>query len=112
MKPALTFVLVWLVTGAGAVAFSILGAAAGTTMLFVGALAGGPVGASLAVAIASWFRWLLPGTARRATLGAIAGFAIAAPIAAFNLHGPVIPVLACALSGVGALVGERLAVKS
>jgi hypothetical protein len=39
-------------------------------------------------------------------LGAIAGFAVAAPIAATNLHTPVIPVLATGLAGVGAVLGS------
>jgi len=37
------------------------------------------------------------------------GFAVAAPIAVANLHTPVTPVLACAVAGVGLLVGVGIA---
>ena len=108
MKLALAFVAIWLVTGAGAVAGSIAGAAAGKSALFAGALAGGVVLA----AASAWFTvrvgWLHRSAQRNAVLGAIAGFALAAPIAATNLHTPVIPVLATGLAGLGAIVGGAL----
>ena len=108
MKLVSAFVAIWLVTGAGAVAGSIAGAAAGKSALFAGALVGG----LLAAAGSAWFvvrvGWLRQSTQRNAVLGAIAGFAVAAPIAATNLHTPVIPVLATGLAGLGAVVGGAL----
>ena len=108
MKPALTLLLVWGAAGLGAVLCSIAGAALGRAMLFGGAVIGGPIGATVGVLIATWFRWLRPEDRRRAIAGAVMGFLIAAPIAAFNLHGPVIPVLSCSLAGFGALAGASL----
>jgi hypothetical protein len=106
VKLALAFVAIWLVTGAGAVAGSIAGAAAGKSALFAGALVGGV----LAAAASAWFTarlgWLGRSAQRNTVLGAIAGFAVAAPIAATNLHTPVIPVLATGLAGLGAVVGS------
>jgi hypothetical protein len=105
VKLASAFVAVWLLTGAGAVAGSIAGAAAGKTALFAGAVIGGGV----AAAASAWFAvragWLHRTAQRNAMLGAIAGFAVAAPIAAMNLHTPVIPVLATGLAGLGAVAG-------
>ena len=105
MKPALTLVLVWGAAGLGAVLASILGAAGGKTMLFACAAIGGPIGAAVGVLIATWFRWIPAERRTRATVGAIIGFLIAAPIAALNLQGPIIPVLTCSLAGFGALAG-------
>ena len=106
MKLALAFVAIWLVTGGGAVAGSIAGAAAGKSALFAGAIVGG----MLAAAVSTWsvarVGWLRRSAQRNAMLGAIAGFAVAAPIAATNLHTPVIPVLATGLAGVGAVLGS------
>jgi len=49
--------------------------------------------------------WLHRSAQRNIALGAVAGFAMAAPIAGMNLHTPVIPVLATALAGLGAIAG-------
>jgi hypothetical protein len=105
MKPRATFMIVWMVTGFAAVVCSILGGAAGKTFLFAGAVVGGLIGAAIAVAVATRFNCLPKTSRRNATVGAMIGFAIAAPIAATNLHTPVIPVLICSLSGAGALFG-------
>jgi len=107
MKPAATVVLVWLLTGFGAVAGSILGNAAGKAGLFAGALVGGATLAYLSPLLCARLGWIA-GTARRgASLGALLGFVVAAPIAATNLRTPVIPILTCSLAGFGALVGGR-----
>lgn len=105
MKARHTLVAVWLITGMCAVGGSVLGAAVSQRGLFIGAMLGGPFGALLSVWICTRLHWLAPHQLRAATIGAILGFLIAAPIAAANLHGPVLPVLLCSLAGVGALAG-------
>jgi hypothetical protein len=82
-----------------------VGGAGGQTWLFAGAVLGGPVGALLGVWLCTRLGWLASAQRRPASAGAIVGFLIAAPIAATNLHTPVIPVLICSLAGVGALIG-------
>jgi hypothetical protein len=105
MKPRLILVVVWLITGAGAVGGSIVGNAGGKSWLFVGAAIGGAIASVLAVRICARLAWLPATGANAASVGALIGFLIAAPIAATNLHTPVIPVLACSLAGAGALIG-------
>jgi hypothetical protein len=107
MKPVATLVFVWLLTGFGAVAGSIPGSAAGKAGLFAGALVGGAALACLSPLVCSRLGWIA-GTARRAaSIGALLGFLVAAPIAATNLRTPVIPVLVCSFAGIGALLGSR-----
>ena len=105
MKPQGFLILVWFCSGAGAVGGSILGNALGAAGLFVGALLGGLMIAVLSARLGARIGLIEVEAARFASVGAAIGFLAAAPIAATNLHTPVIPVLACALSGVGALVG-------
>lgn len=107
MKPVATLVLVWLVTGFGAVAGSILGNAAGKRGLFAGAVLGGAALAYLSPLVCSRFGWIA--ATRSASVGALLGFLVAAPIAATNLRTPVIPVLVCSFAGIGALIGGRRA---
>jgi len=101
--------LVWLVTGVGTVAMSILGAAFGQTGLFAGAIVGGIAGSVLAVWLGARLTWIAKREHPPASAGAVVGFLVAVPIAALNLDGPVIPVLATALTGVGALIGVQAA---
>ena len=105
MKSGATLVLVWMLSGVGAVAGSILGSAAGKTGLFAGAVVGGAVLAYLSPMLCSRFGWIAAAASRGASIGALLGFLVAAPVAATNLHTPVIPVLICSLAGVGALIG-------
>ena len=109
LRTPAVFIMVWLVTGGGAVAGSILGAALGKATLFVGAVLGGLLGSVLSVWIVKYLGWLTSREHRLATLGAVLGFLVAAPIAGLNLDGPVVPVLATALAGVGAVIGAKLA---
>jgi hypothetical protein len=106
MKPLATFFFVWVFTGMGAVAGSILGNAAGKPGLFAGAVVGGAAFAYLSPLVCARFRWIAAATRRRASLGAVLGFLVAAPIAATNLQTPVIPALVCTLAGIGALIGS------
>jgi hypothetical protein len=105
MKSVATLVLVWLLAGLGAVAGSILGGAAGKTGLFAGAVLGGSVLAFLSPIMCSRLGWIAGRDGRAASVGALLGFLVAAPIAATNLHTPVLPVLICGLAGAGALIG-------
>lgn len=109
MKAFPLFLAVWALAGLGAVIGSMLGNAAGKAGLFAGALAGGVGGIALAVAIGSSRRWLARDDRAGAFLGAVAGFAVAAPIAVANLHTPITPVLVCGLAGVGLLLGAGVA---
>lgn len=105
MNARAILIVVWLVTGIGAVAGSVAGAAVGERSLFIGALLGGPLGAAAGVWLSNVFGWLAVQQRRAATLGAIVGFVIAAPVAVTNLQTPIVSVLICSLAGVGALVG-------
>ena len=105
MKSLSVLIAVWLLTGVGAVAGSIVGNAAGKTGLFAGAVVGGAVLAYLSPFLCSRLGWIAIHARRAASRGALLGFLIAAPIAATNLRTPVIPVLICSLAGAGALVG-------
>ena len=105
MKSLLTLVTVWLLTGLGAVAGSILGNALGKTGLFAGAVVGGALVAYVSPLLCSRLGWIATDARRAASRGAVLGFLVAAPIAATNLRTPVIPVLICSLAGAGALIG-------
>jgi hypothetical protein len=109
MKAVATLVAVWMLTGFGAVAGSILGNAAGKTGLFAGAVVGGAVLAYLSARLCSRLGWIPAGARAASSAGAVLGFLVAAPIAATNLHTPVIPVAVCSLAGIGALIGSRRA---
>jgi hypothetical protein len=109
MKPVATLVLVWLLTGFGAVAGSILGSAGGKANLFTGAVVGGAALAYLSPIVCSRLGWIASAASRGASVGAVLGFLVAAPIAATNLRTPVIPVLTCSFAGIGTLIGARRA---
>jgi len=106
MRSLFTLVLVWLLTGFGAVAGSIGGHAAGKKGLFAGAVIGGAMLAYFSPVLCSRLGWIAAEARRAASRGALLGFLIAAPIAATNLRTPVIPVLICSLAGAGALIGS------
>ena len=112
MKAPFVLVLVWLFTGAGAVAGSILGNAFGSLGLKAGAFVGGALSAAIGAWLSVHLGWLPRGGQRTAMQGAVIGFVVAVPIAVLNLHGPVIPILACGLTGVGALLGAEMGRKT
>jgi hypothetical protein len=105
LKPLPVLVLVWAMAGIGAVAGSILGNALGRTGLYAGAIIGGACTASLAILLATRLSWLPRAVQGRATVGALVGLCLAAPIAVANLHTPITPVAVTSLAGVGALLG-------
>jgi hypothetical protein len=104
IKGTATLVVVWLLTGIGAVVGSILGNAAGKTGLFAGAVAGGGMLAYLSPRLCVRLGWIVPEARRASSLGSLTGFLVAAPIAATNLHTPLIPVVICSLAGAGAVI--------
>ncbi len=109
MKSITVLLVTWALAGLGAVIGSVLGNAAGKPGLFAGALLGGVLGIGAAVLAGARLRWLSPEDRRGALVGSIVGFGVAAPIATANLRTPVIPVLVCALAGIGLLLGVGVA---
>jgi hypothetical protein len=105
MKPYIVLFLTWALAGAGAVGGSILGNAVGKVGLFAGAFVGGVLGVCGAVVAATRLRWLPQLERTGALIGGICGFALATPLAVWNLHTPLTPVLSCSLAGLGVLVG-------
>jgi hypothetical protein len=109
LKPIPVFIGVWALAGLGAVLGSIVGYATGKSGLFAGAVIGGLLGVVAAVVALTKVRWLSPEDRAGGLVGGMIGFAVAAPIAATNLHTPVTPVLICGLAGVGLLLGVGVA---
>lgn len=105
MKRVWLVLLAWLLAGVGAVVGSILGNGGGQRWLFVGAILGGALATISAAWLASRLRLIGPQQVRGAAVGGLLGFAVAAPLAASNLHTPVIPVLSTGLPGLGTLLG-------
>ncbi len=85
---------------------SFMGHSIGSIGLFTGAIIGGIVGVAVAVGLAVRLRLLDRASYGATFLGALIGFVVAAVIAVKNLHGPVIPMAAVSLIGLGALLGK------
>ena len=109
MRARSTLVLAWIVTGLAAVGGSIIGSVFGQRALVAGAIVGGALGVVVAVLSATRLGWIAPSERVGAVFGGWVGFAVAVPIAAFNLHTPIAPVASCALVGVGVLFGAGVA---
>jgi hypothetical protein len=109
MRAFPTLFLSWLATGFVAAVGSILGNAAGVRGLKAGAVAGGVLGLLGAVVVAKRLAWLPSDETRGAFFGGLAGFAFAVPITLTHMRTPVIPVLSCALVGIGTLLGAGVA---
>ena len=105
MKPLPVLLLVWLLSGLGAVAGSILGNALGPSGLYAGALIGGAGFVILAIFLAAALGWLPRPARGAAVVGGVIGLCVAAPIAVANLHTAITPVAVTSLAGVGALIG-------
>ena len=109
MKPLGVLLLGWLITGAGALAGSILGNAFGSTGLKAGAVLGGLAGIGAAVSLSRRLGWLAGAESRGALLGGVIGFALAVPLTLLNMGTPLVPVASCALVGAGILLGAGVA---
>lgn len=105
MKRLMLVPMTSVLSGSAAVLGSILGNAGGQLWLMGGAVLGGVIGTIAAARLASRFRVIAPRQVRAASIGGLVGFGIAAPLAASNLHTPVIPILSSALPGLGSLLG-------
>lgn len=106
MKRVWLVPMTWALAGVGAVVGSILGSRSGQRWLLGGAVLGGVIGTVSAACLASRLRLIVPQQVRGAAIGGLLGFGVAAPLAALNLHTPVVPILSSALTGLGALLGS------
>lgn len=106
MKPLGVLLLAWFLTGACAVAGSILGRALGPGALYAGGLVGGCLGVWASVAIALRLGWLGSADRTGAIAGGLVGFVLAAAIAVMKLSSPVAQVLSASLVGGGVLIGS------
>jgi hypothetical protein len=105
MKPLPVLLLVWLLSGLGAIGGSMLGNGLGRGGLYAGAMVGGAGFVILAVLLAAALDWLPRPARSTAIVGGVIGLCVAAPIAVANLHTPITPVAVTSLAGVGALIG-------
>jgi hypothetical protein len=103
------FLLLVVAGGAGGMAGSIIGAAAGHGALFAGGFLGGLIASSGGAYLAARLRWIEAGETRSTALGAALGFLTAAIVAVNTLSSPVGPILSTLLVGAGGLAGRRLA---
>jgi hypothetical protein len=90
---------------------SFVGHSINSTALFAGAIIGGIVGVVAAVWLAVRLRLLERASSAATFVGGLIGFVVAAVIAVKNLRGPVIPMAAVGLIGLGALLGKTVSHK-
>lgn len=98
-------VVAWVITGLGAALGWIVGGMFGPKGAFLGGTVLGTLAVLLSMRILTARDWIDPDRRKGGSIGALVGFALAAPIAALNLDRPLVPVLVTALAGVGMLVG-------
>jgi hypothetical protein len=107
---ALKNLLLFLIVSALDAIFILLGSFMGHSIrslgLFAGAIIGGTVGVAAAVWLAARLRLLERASYAATFVGGLIGFVVAAVIAVKNLRGPVIPMAAVGLIGLGALLGK------
>jgi hypothetical protein len=106
------FITASVIGGFGGLVGSVLGNAFGRTGLFAGGFIGGTCLAPLTAWIAKSRRWIEPSQFWHVTAGAAIGFLAAAALAVNTLSSPIGPLIATALTGLGALSGARLGAKS
>jgi len=106
------FILLVIAGGAGAFIGSVLGGAFGKTGLFAGGFLGGALTSAGAAYLAARLKWIQPNERAGTACGAVAGFLAAALVAINTLSSPVGPVISTLLTGIGGLIGRRLARRS
>ena len=112
---ALKNLLLFLIVSALDAFFILLGSFMGHSIrslgLFAGAIIGGTVGVAAAVWLAARFRLLERPSYAATFVGGLIGFVVAAVIAVKHLRGPVIPMAAVGLIGLGAILGKAVSRK-
>ena len=106
LKNLLLFLIVSALDAVCILLGSFMGHSLPSLGLFAGAIIGGTVGVAAAVWLAARLRLLERGSYAATFLGGLIGFVVAAVIAVKNLRGPVIPMAAVGLIGLGALLGK------
>ena len=113
---ALKNLLLFLIVSALDAIFILLGSFMGHSIrsigLFAGAIIGGIVGVAAAVWLAARLRLLERASFGATFVGGLIGFVVAAVIAVKNLRGPVIPMAAVGLIGLGAVLGKIVSQKA
>lgn len=99
------FAVACLAAGLGGALGSIVGHAAGPRALMAGGVVGGLLGAAASTLVAARCGWIQPAQVQAASVGACAGFLLAALVATNTLGSPVGPVLSTLLVGIGAVLG-------
>jgi hypothetical protein len=106
LKNLLLFLIVSALDAIGILLGSLMGHSFRSIGLFAGAIIGGVVGVAAAVWLAARLRLLGRASYAATFAGGLIGFVVAALIAVKNLRGPVIPMAAVGLIGLGALLGK------
>lgn len=103
------FIAMCVLGGVGGFVGSVIGAVFGARGLFVGGFIGGLLIAPMSGKIALWRGWISAHQYWPTVVGAAVGFLAAAFVAVNTLSSPVGPILSTTLTGIGALIGSRLA---
>ncbi len=99
------FLAMCLVPAVVALAGAALGAPFGRQGLYLVAIVAGTFGVMLAVHLLVRVGWLRGDRTRGATIGALVGLGLGAPLAAMGIDQPLMVLTGSLLIGVGALVG-------
>ena len=111
LKNLLLFIIVCALDAICILLGSFMGHSIRSIGIFAGAIIGGIVGVAVAVWVAARLRLLERASYAATFVGGFIGFVVAAVIAVKNLHGPVIPMAAVSLIGLGALLGKLVSQK-
>jgi len=106
LKNLLLFLIVSAVDAICILLGSFIGHSIRSIGLFTGAITGGVLGVAAAVWLAACLRLLERASYAATFVGGLIGFVVAAVIAVKNLRGPVIPMAAVGLIGLGALLAK------
>lgn len=95
--------LIWIVTDGGVAAGWLAGRVVGRPE--IGGIVVGTLAILLAIRIVATRGWFNPDRRRGGSIGALCGFALAAPIASMTVVSPWMAVVAMLLVGIGAIAG-------